>query len=70
MSKDSEKHARQNFATKHKDCRTNIFKLEGYNSGDNPDKWKLNDAIAMSARNKSKMVGNGRVYGMATPTRI
>lgn len=67
MSKDTEKAARQNYASAHSYLITNKFTLEGYNPGDTRE-VSLKDAQAMSARNKSKMVGNGRVDGMRTPS--
>lgn len=66
MNKDSEKNSRQNYAGKAKHLLVNRFTLEGYPSGDTRE-IPLKDAQAMSARNKSKMVGNGRVDGMRTP---
>lgn len=66
MNKDSEKSARQNYASKARHLLGNKFTLEGYASGDTRE-IPLKEGQAMSARNKSKMVGNGRVDGMRTP---
>lgn len=66
MNKDSEKHSRQSYAAKARHLLGNKFTLEGFDPGDTRE-INLKDAQAMSARNKSKMVGNGRVDGMRTP---
>lgn len=66
MNKDTEKASRQNYASKAKHLLANKFTLEGYASGDTRE-IPLKEGQAAAARNKSKMVGNGRVDGMRTP---
>lgn len=68
MAKDQEKAARQSYAAKAKDKghRAHKFELEGFKSNARtPD---INTAIAMSARNKQKMVGSAVAGAIRTPS--
>jgi hypothetical protein len=70
MAKDQQKAARQSYASKAKDRghRAHKFMLEGFAPNMSADMMNLNTAIAMSARNKSKIVGGAREYEFNTPT--